>query len=373
MSKLLSKLEYLKQYSGKSTVRVHKSTLKMLFKEIYNKTEPLESLVEKYLEEKRDYKKDIENFLISLKELPPISARTRISALKIFLLENEVELPQRFWRKIRGRIKGSRPATLDKVPDLKEFKNILSHLPLHGRNLYLFLESSGSRIGETLQLKLEDIELDKDPAQINIRGEYTKTGNPRVSFISSEAKALMLEWLKVRENYLKSASGKSHLYEKSEFDSRVFPFEDTTARHMWNSALRKTKNGQRDKKTNRYRLHPHVLRKYFRTRLGAVIPVDVVEALMGHEGYLTEVYRRYTVEDLAKFYKKGEHALLVFTEAAEVGKLRVEIEERNKQLQTLVNGLTSDNMRQKSQIEKLEGKMERIERILKDFQEKIGE
>ena len=31
-----------------------------------------------------------------------------------------------------------------------------------------------------------------------------------------------------------------------------------------------------------------MLRKFFRTRLGAVIPVDVVEALMGHEGYLTE-------------------------------------------------------------------------------------
>jgi len=34
------------------------------------------------------------------------------------------------------------------------------------------------------------------------------------------------------------------------------------------------------------------------------IPVDVVEALMGHEGYFTEVYGSYTVEDLARFYKK---------------------------------------------------------------------
>jgi tetrahydromethanopterin S-methyltransferase subunit F len=40
-----------------------------------------------------------------------------------------------------------------------------------------------------------------------------------------------------------------------------------------------------------------------------VIPSDVVEALMGHEEGLTEVYRRYSTEDLEEFYKKGEYAL----------------------------------------------------------------
>ena len=34
--------------------------------------------------------------------------------------------------------------------------------------------------------------------KVNIRGDYTKTGNPRVTFISREAKDNVLEWLKVR-------------------------------------------------------------------------------------------------------------------------------------------------------------------------------
>jgi len=83
-------------------------------------------------------------------------------------------------------------------------------------------------------------------------------------------------------------------------------------------------------------MHPHTLRKFFRTKLGAVIPVDVVEALMGHEGYLTDVYRRYSMEDLAKFYKQGESALLSFTEAEEVSKLRAEVNERNEEFKNLV-------------------------------------
>lgn len=75
---------------------------------------------------------------------------------------------------------------------------------------------------------------------------------------------------------------------------------------------------------------------------------------MGHEGYLTEVYRRYSTEDLAKFYLQGESALLIFTEAEEVNRLREEVEERNKQLQTLVNGLTGENLELKSRMSKIE-------------------
>ena len=96
------------------------------------------------------------------------------------------------------------------------------------------------------------------------------------------------------------------------------------------------------------------MRKFFRTRLGAVIPVDVVEALMGHEGYLTEVYRKYTVDDLAKFYLKGEHALLVFTDTQKVVELHKAIEEKNTQLQVLVNSLASENQSIKGKVAKFE-------------------
>ncbi len=46
--------------------------------------------------------------------------------------------------------------------------------------------------------------------------------------------------------------------------------------------------------------------------------------------------------------------MLVFTEAEEVGKLRTEVEERNRQLQTLVNGLTAENLELKSRVARLE-------------------
>ena len=75
---------------------------------------------------------------------------------------------------------------------------------------------------------------------------------------------------------------------------------------------------------------------------------------MGHEGYLTEVYRRYSLEDLKKFYLKGEPSLLVFTDTQTVVDLHKEIEEKNTQLQVLVNSLASENQSMKEKFAKME-------------------
>ena len=110
-----------------------------------------------------------------------------------------------------------------------------------------------------------------------------------------------------------------------------------------------------------------MLRKFFRTKLGAVIPVDVAEALMGHEGYLTDVYRRYTTEQLAEFYQQGESALLVFTEAEEVSKLRLEVDAQTKQLQVMVNSLVAENMDLKQRLSRLEGEVDRYAKVLDEL------
>jgi len=51
----------------------------------------------------------------------------------------------------------------------------------------------------------------------------------------------------VREEYLRSASGKSHLFPKEVNDDRIFPFEENKAYAIWKNALRKTGYFQRDK------------------------------------------------------------------------------------------------------------------------------
>jgi integrase len=381
---------FLKNYENAGTRKNLRAAIKKYFKNFYKETTSrnLDEMAKKYFNEKRDYEKDLQDFVNSLNGMAPLTIKHKVSIIKTFFLENNVDLQGKFWKKVRRRIKGSRALTLDRIPKNKELKKILLHVPIQGKALYILLESSGMRIGEALQLNLDDLLLEENPSRISIRGEITKTGNSRHAFMSREAKEAIVEWLKVREDYMKSAVGKSHLYQKSlrieyvdertgetktKLDPRVFPFDPSTAYSMWNKALHKAGLNGKDKSTGREKIHPHTLRKFFRTRLGPVIPVDIIEALMGHEGYLTEVYRHYSLEDLKKFYLKGESALLVFTEAQEVTKLRQEVEERNKTLQVLVNGLTTENLQMKSEIATVKLENTDLKRRVQRTEEKLTE
>ena len=90
-----------------------------------------------------------------------------------------------------------------------------------------------------------------------------------------------------------------------------------------------------------------------------------VEALMGHEGYLTEVYRRYTPEDLAKFYKQGEQVLQVFgADIEEIAKVRDELKQDRDNLQRIVNGLTAENLEFKSRISRVELEIIEMKKIV---------
>ena len=312
--------KFLEAYTSKSTISTYRCALNNFFK-------TLGTSEKQYFKGKRNYEDDITKFFISINDRPPKSVRLMLSAVKIFLSENDIDLSDKFWRRLNRKIKGNRARTLDKVPSNEELKSILTHMDAKGKALYLMLSSSGMRIGETLRLKLNDIDLNHNPPKITIPGDYTKTGNSRIAFISTEAQEALEEWLKIREKALKSAVEKSR-YNKSMDDDSIFPFESSTAHYIWNTAIKKAGFGKRDKSTNRHKIHPHVLRKYFRTKLGAVIPVDVVEALMGHEGYLTEVYRNYTVDQLARFYQEGENTLAVFNNRNGVKKLEKKLMEK---------------------------------------------
>jgi len=217
----MPKLDYLEQFGSQSTVRAYKGALKDFFRILYGSSEPVEELAEKYFSERRNHEEDIQSFMVWLKGRPPKTVSLKLAAVRIFLMENGVELPQRYWRRLRGRIRGRRAITLDKIPSPAELRKILLHVPIHGKALFLVLASSGLRIGEALKLKLNDLELAPDPARINVRGEYTKSGNSRAAFISREAREAVQEWLNVRDRYLEAAAAKSHLYQKDLADPRI--------------------------------------------------------------------------------------------------------------------------------------------------------
>lgn len=328
--------EFLLNFQAKSTITVYKSQLTKFFNTI-------NANADNYFTKQKtdkDYENDLRIFWRSLNGSPPLTIRNAVSAVKSFYLHNDIELKTKFWKEISKRTKGNRATMIDIVPTNIQLKEILTYADVLSRSLFLVLSSSGMRIGEVCQITVNDVNLDLNPAKITLQGDYTKTGNSRIVFISNEAKTALEHWLKnIRQDYLnkiaKHAKERFTHYEISTDDNRVYPFNTAAARVRWNDLIKKSGYDEKDPKTKRFKMHIHCLRKYYRSRMSLEIPVDVVEALMGHEGYLTEVYRRYSQEQLAEMYVKGMSTIAVFESQPDLNGVHKELKLKEKQIQDL--------------------------------------
>jgi len=337
--------EWLGSLRSPSTKQVYVASLRHFMRTVFGEGD-FNKFVEEYIvkvKNGRDPFKDLLTYADSLKKKPPKTVGAYIHGVSNFLEYTfDFELTRKQRRILRNRMpKGKRARTVEDRLTRDRLKEILTQCDTKGRALFLLLLSAGLRIGEALQLEVDDIEglrlrkdykgttvvFESDPVKVNVRGEYTKSGDKYYSFISWEAKEHLTEWLKIRHKYLRSSAKRGRGLEKKrakkglkrgerpkpEEDKRIFPFSFTVASALWNNSLKKAGLENHDKGTNRRTLHIHMLRKVFRTQLGAAgVPRDIIEALMGHAEGLDAVYRSYSEEQLKKEYLKGESHLLVF-------------------------------------------------------------
>jgi integrase len=345
--------EWINSYSSLNTKKAFKIGISSFFKFIYGNLD-LDQASKKYIEEVkkgRDYFKDLINYSIFLNKKTPKTALTYLASVKSFLnYFLNIELTKKQNRILRSRLpKGNRARSREDDLTKEILKKILEHTDLKGRALFLLLVSSGIRIGEALKLKFNDIDLNRDPPIVFVRGEYTKSGDSYFSFISKEAKESLIEWLKIREEYINSAlnKGKGINKIKQKEDDRIFPFSYALAVKLWKRALRKAGLEKKDEFTKRRTLHIHMLRKFFMSQFKmANIPPSIVEALVGHTEYLDQAYRRFTKEELTEFYKKAEPNLYIFI-PKEIREIQThyinELEDTKKKVENLTLQLTNLN------------------------------
>ena len=305
-----------------------------------------------YFKKKRDYKKDIEKWWEQHLDEVPKTRNTKLSVIHTFFDHYNKVYPKHYWLGLRKKKMGSRAATLDRVPTATEYKTMLLHGDIRDRAFFLFLSSSGIRPKELLKVTMSMINLKTDPVTISLPGSITKTGDPRITFISTEAKSYLVEWLKIRTKYIDTAIIKTkHLCNKNAKDDRVFPFTYDVPWTRWNNILTKTGYDEKDVTTKRRVLHIYSLRKFFLSQMKLEVPEVIPETLAGHEKYLDESYRRFTREQLAEYYKKAEKRLTI-----------LESTEDMKQLSSDVDRLKQENRELKEDMDKLMRKIVSMER-----------
>jgi len=304
------------------------------------------------------YENDFKTWVSSLMDrVAPLTQKCWVSSVKNFLLYYDVEFSTKYWRNhINGLMpRSARPLTLDDKPSNEQLKKILSYGDLKAKALFSMLATSGMRISEALQIKPEHINLKTTPAIITIPSKAVKGDRrPRRVFISEETKQLIIDWIKPNENGISERDKfideieeqmKGVLKNGLQNRDKLFPIKPSATRRIWGRLLKRAELDIKSSETGRFELHIHSLRKFFLSQLKIKCPDVIVEALAGHNRYLDEAYRRYSLDEMKEHYLNGMDMLTIFEtnttdeRLTEVNELLKEKEQRIKELEQKIEDI----------------------------------
>ena len=201
----------------------------------------------------------------------------------------------------------------------------------------LMICSSGMRISELVQLRLEDIDFTKNPTAIRIRAETAKTRETRITCISSEATNALQDYIKryhITSKYL--------FLKNSHETEELFVKDVTCIRQSFERQLKYLlKNIPELNKKNengRNAIHFHAFRAWFKTQVTDAHQSDFAEALMGHKS-LKLVYYRQNAKVRAQTYLDVEHALTI-SETEKIDENYSELQKDNLELRGIVENLS---------------------------------
>ena len=205
--------------------------------------------------------KDIQGFADSIKikrdgELKTASYSTisgYVNTVMIFLKYNDILkfMKESTLMKISKYIsKFKTPPAEEIIPTKDDLFQITVRADVRMKAFILFCATSGCRIEEATNININDVDLDfryededgnlKTICKITFRGEYTKNGKDKTSFISTEGREALKKWLKIRDEYIKQQyewhSG-DIIGARKKSPNELFPFSDNSAREKYNQLL----------------------------------------------------------------------------------------------------------------------------------------
>jgi len=222
----------------------------------------------------------------------------------------------------------------DKPLELSTLQKMMDLASVHGKAILSTLISTGMRRKECSLLLLSD--LDKD--LIRIRNEIAKGGRGGTVYLTSEAREYLDLWLKERPNYLERVKRKRFSEYRPKDDQRLFACGDFTMRDIFHRLYMKV-DGERGKYRDRCTLHS--CRKYFRTHAVKTMPLDLVEKILRHTGYLTSSYVRISDAEARRVFHEGEHVLYITRKDQRLSDTKIDLLERkNKELSEKVGEIS---------------------------------
>ena len=244
----------------------------------------------------------------------PSTVRRYVSSIRQFLEEfGQMEYSERRYKRL---------VKLPKVIDQElepfianQIREFVDTATRKRKPLYMTLKDSGMRIGESMQIKRSDIDLESNPVKIEIRAEYTKTKQSRTTFVTRETKPFLVR-------LVKNLGDNDLVFTKNSNVNQSVNTEET----LFARTRDRLGYTQRYSHNNRFKINLHAFRAFTATQLAEAYSEEFGHGFIGHKGYLKQYIRNK--DQLAKKYLQAENYLMIY-ESVEV----VDSSEKVKELE----------------------------------------
>ena len=271
----------------------------------------------------------------------PATLKLMITSVKGFLRHCKIQI---YSEEFQSRVRLPKNVRQREEPLTKEIiLRLLNIVSPKLRAIILVAVASGMRVGEIIQLRLDDIDFESKPILIRIRAETTKTRETRETFLTEEATRTLKDYLvrffgwkengsneEIQAKVIFGRTSKSQISDEEYYKKPLQTRESCLINSMRGytqkvpELAKLNENGQR-------MIHFHAFRKFFYTALSNVVGSNYAHALMGHHEYL-DTYYNLPEEKKRELYLKAEPHLTI-SDFARIEKDLMSVSEKQKEIE----------------------------------------
>ncbi|GKS66873.1 hypothetical protein YTPLAS73_04200 [Nitrosarchaeum sp.] len=239
-------------------------------------------------------------------------------------------------RRLRKRVRLPKAEEEEPEPLTKEELRILLDNCSNKKKIMLMLmKDSGMRIGEVLQLKKKDFDMNKTPIEIHIPAFATKTRKSRTTFATRETRHILQRRLnQLNEDELVFGTNddvrKAVNTQISELDYMRYKIGNSCPRFL-----------EKYDSNGRYKITLHSLRSFTATQCAEAVDESFAHGIIGHKKYLGQYIRNQ--DKLAEKYLRAESNLMIYEtveiieHSEEVNNIQAQLNKQGHLIQELLS------------------------------------
>ena len=204
---------------------------------------------------------------------------------------------------------------------LSDMHKIFAELQFNDKLLHCFDAVSGTRIGESVQLRKKHFLTDYERIVVKIPSHIAKFKRARTSFVTKEVGSMLKSRLKkLDEDDLVFGTKNFGVKDDRQVIANAVHTSSSVKEDNLRRKLDKIGLDTRHEDTGRYWINTHSFRAWFITKVSRYDP-NLAKLFAGEKGYLLQ-YDRLSVEEKLEHYIEFESSLYIFDQTMNEEKIR---------------------------------------------------